>query len=204
MILSIAFLDPGKPLPGTGWRPWVYLREVVQLVLVALSLVLGARPRGGRTTSTTMPIVEVAVLFLGIFICMQPALEILHVEGPSLPLSEPGPLLLGLRQPLLGPRQRPDLRGLLRDCPHAARRLWASDWWPACPRACWSAVSLGSVFMGAMTYIGNGPNFMVKAIAERSGVAMPSFFGYMVYSCAVLLPLLAVTACLSCAEVEHT
>jgi len=54
------------------------------------------------------------------------------------------------------------------------------------------AVSLGSVFMDAMTYIGNGPNFMIKAIAEQSGVKMPSFFGYMGYSCAILLPLFVV------------
>jgi Na+/H+ antiporter NhaD/arsenite permease-like protein len=52
-----------------------------------------------------------------------------------------------------------------------------------------AAISAGSVFMGAMSYIGNAPNFMVKAIAEERGVAMPSFFGYMVWSCAVLLPL---------------
>ena len=52
-------------------------------------------------------------------------------------------------------------------------------------------ISLGAVFMGAMTYIGNGPNFMVKAIAEKSGVKMPSFFGYMVYSCLILLPMFA-------------
>ena len=51
------------------------------------------------------------------------------------------------------------------------------------------AISLGSVFMGANTYIGNGPNFMVKAIAEKSGVAMPSFFGYMLYSVVILIPL---------------
>ena len=54
-----------------------------------------------------------------------------------------------------------------------------------------AAISLGAVFGGAMTYIGNGPNFMVKAIAEKSHVRMPSFFGYMVYSCLVLLPILA-------------
>ncbi len=54
------------------------------------------------------------------------------------------------------------------------------------------AVSLGSVFMGAMTYIGNGPNFMVKAIAEENGVKMPSFFGYMGYSVCILLPILIV------------
>jgi Na+/H+ antiporter NhaD/arsenite permease-like protein len=53
-----------------------------------------------------------------------------------------------------------------------------------------TAVSLGSVFMGAMTYIGNGPNFMVKAIAEQDGVEMPSFFGYMFkYSIPVLIPI---------------
>ena len=51
-----------------------------------------------------------------------------------------------------------------------------------------AAVSLGAVYLGAMTYIGNGPNFMVKAIAEQSGVKMPSFFGYCVYSFGVLLP----------------
>ena len=54
------------------------------------------------------------------------------------------------------------------------------------------AISLGSVFMGAMTYIGNAPNFMVKTVAESYGVKMPSFFGYMIWSCAVLLPLFAV------------
>jgi len=50
------------------------------------------------------------------------------------------------------------------------------------------AISLGSVMFGAMTYIGNGPNFMVKAIAERRGIKMPSFFGYMIFSLGVLLP----------------
>jgi Na+/H+ antiporter NhaD/arsenite permease-like protein len=55
-----------------------------------------------------------------------------------------------------------------------------------------AAVSCGAVFMGANTYIGNGPNFMVKAIAEHRGVAMPSFFGYVLWSGAVLLPLFLV------------
>jgi Na+/H+ antiporter NhaD/arsenite permease-like protein len=50
------------------------------------------------------------------------------------------------------------------------------------------AISCGSVFMGAMTYIGNGPNFMVKSIAEQAGVRMPSFFGYMIYSVLILVP----------------
>lgn len=54
------------------------------------------------------------------------------------------------------------------------------------------AVSCGSVFMGAATYIGNGPNFMVKSIAERAGVPMPSFGGYMVYSGMVLMPIFVI------------
>jgi len=57
------------------------------------------------------------------------------------------------------------------------------------------AVSLGAVFMGSMTYIGNGPNFMVKAIAEKSGIRMPSFFGYVAYSGLILLPLFILTTC---------
>ena len=55
-----------------------------------------------------------------------------------------------------------------------------------------AAISCGAVFMGANTYIGNGPNFMVKAIAEENGVKMPSFFGYMLYSGAVLIPVFIV------------
>ncbi|UCE87539.1 MAG: sodium:proton antiporter, partial [Deltaproteobacteria bacterium] len=55
-----------------------------------------------------------------------------------------------------------------------------------------AAISTGAVFMGANTYIGNGPNFMVKAIAEERGVRMPSFFGYMLYSGAILIPLFVV------------
>jgi Na+/H+ antiporter NhaD/arsenite permease-like protein len=59
-----------------------------------------------------------------------------------------------------------------------------------------AAVSCGSVFMGANSYIGNGPNFMVKAIAEENGVKMPSFFGYMVYSGLILLPIFVVVTVL--------
>ncbi|HTZ19513.1 MAG TPA: sodium:proton antiporter, partial [Opitutaceae bacterium] len=56
------------------------------------------------------------------------------------------------------------------------------------------AVSLGAVFFGAMTYIGNGPNFMVKSIAESAGVKVPTFFGYIVkYSLPILLPILALS-----------
>jgi Na+/H+ antiporter NhaD/arsenite permease-like protein len=55
-----------------------------------------------------------------------------------------------------------------------------------------AAIATGAVFMGANTYIGNGPNFMVKAVAEHHGVRMPSFFGYLAYSLAVLIPVFVV------------
>ena len=64
-------------------------------------------------------------------------------------------------------------------------------WLPSNKPDILAAISCGAVFMGANTYIGNGPNFMVKAIAEESGYAMPSFFGYLAYSGAVLLPVFA-------------
>jgi Na+/H+ antiporter NhaD/arsenite permease-like protein len=54
------------------------------------------------------------------------------------------------------------------------------------------AISAGAVFMGANTYIGNAPNFMVRAIAEERGVRMPSFFGYMAWSGLILLPLFGI------------
>jgi Na+/H+ antiporter NhaD/arsenite permease-like protein len=64
------------------------------------------------------------------------------------------------------------------------------------PHEILAAISVGAVAMGANTYIGNAPNFMVKAIAEASGVRMPSFLGYMLFSGVVLLPLFALTAAL--------
>jgi Na+/H+ antiporter NhaD/arsenite permease-like protein len=64
------------------------------------------------------------------------------------------------------------------------------------PESLLAAISCGSVMMGANSYIGNGPNFMVKAIAEEQGVAMPSFFGYMAWSCGILVPLFVVVTLL--------
>lgn len=59
-----------------------------------------------------------------------------------------------------------------------------------------AAISLGAVFMGANTYIGNGPNFMVKSIAEQSGIRMPSFFGYVGYSVLILIPIFVLVSLL--------
>jgi Na+/H+ antiporter NhaD/arsenite permease-like protein len=130
------------------------------------------------------PIVEVAVLFIGIFVTMVPALSLLERQGPQLGLTEPwqffwltgslsafldnAPTYLTFATLAAG---QPDVGVLMTREPMIL-----------------AAISCGAVFMGAMTYIGNGPNFMVKAIAEESGYPTPSFFGYLGYSCLVLLP----------------
>ena len=141
------------------------------------------------------PILEVAVLFAGIFATMIPALAILErTRGGARARAALG-VLLGGGRALVGARQRAHLPYL-----RVARR--ARSWEPTPPTSRSSsptprgaellrAVSLGAVLMGAGTYIGNGPNFMVKTIAEEGGVRMPSFFGYLAWSGPVLLPVFA-------------
>ena len=184
VILSVGLLDPAKALPGTDWHPWVYLREMVQLGLVLLSLVLGSPAVRRDNDFNYAPILEVAILFLGIFLCMQPPLEVLHVYGPS----------LGLTSPVHFFWASGSLSSVLDNAPtyavffETARSLGGNPAVAGVREPLLVAISLGSVFMGAMTYIGNGPNFMVKSIAEKSDVQMPSFFGYIMYSAAILLP----------------
>lgn len=189
VIVSIAVLDPAKPVWGTAWYPWLYLREAVQLLLVLISL-LGS-PRGVRRANQFgyHAIVEVAVLFAGIFVCMQPALQILHVEGPALGLVTPRQFFWACG----------GLSAVLDNAPtyvvffQTARSVGGVPAVAGVPEALLLGLSLGAVCLGALTYIGNGPNFLVKSIAEQAGIAMPSFFGYMVYSGLVLLPLLFLT-----------
>ena len=78
VIAAVALLDPSKPLPGTDWHPWIYIREVTLLTLVGLSLLLGSAEIRRRNGFSYFAILEVAALFVGIFICMQPALAILN------------------------------------------------------------------------------------------------------------------------------
>ncbi len=169
------------------------LRDALLVGLAVLSLV--TTPRGVRHANafTWGPILEVAALFLGIFVTMQVPLSVLQHHGASLGLQEPWHYFwaTGL------------LSSFLDNAPTYLVFLHTAEAMTTGPgpgiialadRAfvredLLTAVSLGAVFMGANTYIGNGPNFMVKAIAERAGVRMPSFLGYMAYSGAVLIPL---------------
>lgn len=192
VVFSVALLDPGKPLPGTNWHPWMFLREIAQLGLVALSLWLGSAVVRRANNFNYHAIIEVAALFFGIFICMQAPLQILNVRGGELGLTSPAQFFWFTGS----------LSSVLDNAPTyvvffatAGNVEVAGDNLvpPGVAETLLIGVSLGAVFMGAMTYIGNGPNFMVKAIAEKSGIKMPSFFGYMVYSCCILLPLFLVT-----------
>ncbi len=189
VIAAVALLDPSKPLPGTEWHPWVFLREAVLLGIVLVSLAGGSAEIRRKNAFSYGAIVEVAALFLGIFVCMQPALAILDERGAS----------LGIESARAFFWTTGALSSVLDNAPtylvffKTAQALGAPAADPATTMAGvdvmrLAGVSLGAVFLGAMTYIGNGPNFMVKAIAEKSGVRMPSFFGYMAYSFGVLLP----------------
>ena len=188
VVLAVALLDPSKKFPGTDWRPWIYLREVMQLGLVLASLWFGDETVRTANKFNYHAIVEVAALFSGIFITMQPALQILSASGDQLGLTRPAHFFWATGS----------LSSVLDNAPtylvffEAAKSIEATGTPVAgVDESLLIAISLGAVMMGAMTYIGNGPNFMVRAIAAQSGVRMPSFFGYMVYSFAILLPILA-------------
>ena len=172
------------------------LPSAVQDGGIALMLVLSwvTTPKALRVENgfSWSPMVEVAALFAGIFATMIPALAILNARGHELGLARPwhyfwasgalssfldnAPTYLTFASAASGAvgTDASDLSQLLR-VGRGAELL--------------AAISMGSVLMGANTYIGNGPNFMVKAIAEQGGVRMPGFFGYMAWSGAILIPL---------------
>jgi len=188
VVLCVALLDPSKPLPGSDWHAPLYLREVMQLFLVGLSLLLGRRAIRQDNGFSYHAILEVAALFFGIFICMQPALQILDARGSE----------MGVESPMQFFWATGGLSSVLDNAPtyvvffETARTLTPEGVYhpeTVVEPSLLIAISLGAVFLGAMTYIGNGPNFMVKAIAESAGIRMPSFFGYLKYSLLVLLPI---------------
>ena len=191
VVFAVAFLDPTKVVPGTEFHSPLFLREIAQLALVGLSLLIGSQAVRQANQFNYHAILEVAALFFGIFVCMQVPLQILNVRGPQLGLESPMQFfwITGI------------LSSVLDNAPtyvvffETARALPANGAVTVAgvEESLLKAISLGAVFMGAMTYIGNGPNFMVKAIAEKSGVRMPSFFGYMLYSGCILLPVLILT-----------
>lgn len=186
---------------------WPYgVQEGIMLAATVLSYVTTPAVIHKSNKFTFGPIVEVAVLFLGIFITMAPALQILNAWGQDLRadlvkffMDEPweyfwasgalssfldnAPTYLTFAATAAG-----------KEGVAATGEHYLAEFLNKGPTAValLKAISCGSVFMGANSYIGNGPNFMVKAIAEENSVKMPSFFGYMAYSSLILLPIFVV------------
>ena len=162
--------------------PW---REAVMVGMALLSLSVAPKTARMANGFTWAPILEVAILFAGIFVTMVPALAILEARGDELGLTAPWQFFV-----VTG-----GLSSVLDNAPtyltflSTAQALGLPGDVVGIPNAFLVAISLGAVFMGANTYIGNGPNFMVKAIAEECGIRMPSFFGYGIQAVLVLAPL---------------
>ncbi|HYG70487.1 MAG TPA: sodium:proton antiporter, partial [Anaeromyxobacteraceae bacterium] len=184
-VVLVLMISGSAPLPPGA-------TEAGMLLWAGLSWVTTRRELRVENGFTWGPIVEVAVVFAGIFATMIPALAILNARGGELGIDEPWQFFWATGM----------LSSFLDNAPtyltfaSAASGLLGTDaanlgGLLATERgaALLAATSLGAVLMGANTYIGNGPNFMVKAIAEGAGVRMPGFFGYLAWSAAILLPL---------------
>jgi len=175
------------------------LRDVLIVGMGVLSMVFTPKDVRKENEFSWAPILEVAYLFAGIFMTIIPALAILRagehgalaflikaVNEPSHYFWAAGILSSFLdNAPTYLTFFNSALGQLLPGIPEATavHDLMGTH------RVYLEAISCGAVFMGANTYIGNAPNFMVKSIAEESGIRMPSFFGYMLYSVGILIPL---------------
>jgi Na+/H+ antiporter NhaD/arsenite permease-like protein len=159
-------------------------RELTLLALAFVSFLRTSKDLRQANHFSFHPILEVAAVFAGIFLTMLPALELLRARGGE----------LGVREPWQFFWATGVLSSFLDNAPTylAFLALAQGQRLPAevvgVPHSILAAISVGAVFMGANTYIGNGPNFMVRSIAEARGVRMPGFGGYMLYSGAILIP----------------
>ncbi len=193
VVVAVGLLVPDKPLFGTSFVVPNYLREGVLLGLVLIGWITSSSAVRKANSFDFTAITEVAVLFIGIFITMQVPIEILKAEGPKLGLTQPWQFFwaTGILSSFLDNAPTyvvyfETANSLTTAAGPGIIQLMDGNFMR---ESLLVGISLGAVFMGANTYIGNGPNFMVKSIAEQSGVKMPSFFGYMLYSIGILIPM---------------
>jgi Na+/H+ antiporter NhaD/arsenite permease-like protein len=183
-----------------GWLSLVVLsvflptpyRELAMIAVAVLSLVVGDRTGRRKNQFSFAPIVEVAVLFAGIFVTMVPALALLAAKGPSLGLTAPWHFFFvtgGLSSVL---DNAPTYLTFLTAAQSTAQSLGLSADVVGLPARYLAALSIGAVLMGANTYIGNGPNFMVKAIADGAKYKTYSFGRYALLAILVLSPIYVV------------
>lgn len=167
---------------------WVPVREIIMLGIAAVSYFTGDKI--ARFTDNKFkwgPILEVAAIFIGIFLTMIPALKYLSQLAPKLPLNEVTFFIFtgGLSSVL---DNAPTYVTFFEMAAELGGEPSVADTGIYEPYLI--AISLGAVFCGAVTYIGNGPNFMVKAVADGAGVTMPSFGGYVGQAFIYLVPTL--------------
>ncbi|MFZ5566039.1 MAG: sodium:proton antiporter [Pseudomonadota bacterium] len=189
VVFNIAGTDVG--LPGM-------VRDIGLIVVTFISLRITPAAVHDRNQFSWAPMQEVAKLFAGIFLTIIPVIAMLKagVNGPfgavvaavTRPDGSPDPAMYFWATGVLS--------SFLDNAPTYLVFFNTAGGDPAVLMTTLAptlaAISAGAVFMGANTYIGNAPNLMVKAIAEDRGVKMPSFFGYMLWSCGILLPLFIV------------
>lgn len=193
VVLSVAFINPLYIDFVTPHTPYSYLRELVIVMMGLFSLLFTRREVRQSNNFNWHPINEVAVLFLGIFITMVPAIIFLETHAKELGLYTihafyyaTGSLSSFLDNTPTAVTFYSLAKGLVTQQPHLFEDPLLVG---GIPEHLLEGIATGSVFFGAMTYIGNGPNFMVKAIAEHEDVPMPHFFEYMYkFSLIILLP----------------
>ena len=197
LVLMSGTWKPGVVfhLPGTDIELQNALRDGLLILVTVVSLWITPRSVREANQFGWGPMQEVAKLFIGIFVTMLPVLAMLKagLDGP----------MAAVVRAVTGPDGQPLpwayfwlsglLSSLLDNAPTYLVFFNLAGGDPALLMGTLAttlaAISAGSVFMGANSYIGNAPNFMVKAIVEDCGLRMPSFFGYMAWSCCILLPL---------------
>ena len=175
------------------------VQVLFMMLLIFLSLKFTPKELREENKFTLHPIQEVAFLFIGIFMTMIPALILLETKGKALGVTEPWQYFIATgafssfldnaptylvflalaKGQLVPPIGQGELAGFVLATRSASTQIILAG------------ISLGAVFMGANTYIGNAPNFMVKSIAEEQGIDMPSFGKYMLYSFGILIPVFA-------------
>lgn len=184
-----AFKGKGIPIMKGLMFPFSSVIEVL-IILLAAWLSFKTTPVGVRKRNhfTWGAIQEVAIMFIGIFITMQPALIVLKHLGPQMDIDKPYQLFLltGLLSSFLD--NTPTYMVFLTTAGSLQFAHGITTLLGTVPETMLAAISCGAVFMGANTYIGNAPNFMVKSMSDENGIRMPSFFGYMKWSCGILLP----------------
>ncbi|MFA7255554.1 MAG: sodium:proton antiporter [Candidatus Omnitrophota bacterium] len=160
-------------------------REAVMITAAVVSVWITPKRYHDANAFSHLPMLEVAIIFLGIFITMVPALQLLRMYGSELGVNQPWQFFwaTGGFSSFLDNAPTYMTFGALAQ----GLRIGGPYW--GIPEKLLMAISAGAVFFGAMTYIGNAPNFMVRSISQHRGWKMPSFFGYMLWSAAILLPL---------------